>query len=411
MAALTVASVAAVAPSASADAPRTGLKAEYFDYVDLTGKLAERIDQTVDFDWGENEPVPGVGDTFSVRWSGIVTPAHTERYTFITRSDDGVRLWIGDDLVIDDWAMHSAAERSGQIELEAGKAYDIKLEYFDGLRLAKVRLEWKSASQHREVVPAAVLAPERPTDPPAIDVPEPGGVVAVPVEPAGEPAPLVPLPELLDELPADAPAVVSYGGPLPPPAPPVAGESFNADPGDGTVLVRRPADGQLIPLDEPASLPVGTRVDAREGGVDLQTAPAEGVTLPTQHAHFEGGMFKVGQSRRNGKIVNIDLMHGEFAETCGEPSARERRAIARGLKARAAANRTRVLRRLWGEGKGRFRTRGRHAAATVRGTSWSIADRCDETAVRVHEGVVDVENLLTGEVVTVRAGERYAARG
>ena len=410
LAALTLVSGLALAPAARADGPRSGLKAEYFDYVDLTGRLAERIDQTVDFDWGDAEPVPGVGDTFSVRWSGIVTPAYTERYTFVTRADDGVRLWIDGQLVIDDWQMHSAAERSGQIELAAGKAYDLKLEYFDGLRIAKIRLEWKSASQARQVVPASALAPERPEDPPAIDVPEPGGVVAI-VEPAGTNDLLPPLPEPVVAPPADAPAIVSYGGPLPPPAPPVAGETFNAEPGEGTVLVRRPADGQLIPLDEPASLPVGTRVDAREGGVDLQTAPAEGVTLPTQQAHFEGGMFRVGQSRRNGKIVNIDLMHGEFAETCGAPSARERRAIARGLKARAAARGDRVLRRLWGSGKGRFRTRGRHAAATVRGTSWSIADRCDETAVRVHEGVVDVENLLTGETVTLRAGDRYAARG
>ena len=85
-------------------------------------------------------------------------------------------------------------------------------------------------------------------------------------------------------------------------------------------------------------------------------------------------------------------------------------AARRGLVARSAA-RKRVLRRLWGKGKGRFRTKGRHAAATVRGTEWSIADRCDETSVRVHEGIVDVENLLTGDVVTLRAGDRYAARG
>ena len=419
----TLAAVALGAAPAHADEPRTGLKAEYFDYTDLTGKLAERIDQTIDFDWDQTEPVPGVGEDFSARWTGIITPQFSEKYTFITRSDDGVRLWVGDELIVDDWELHPAAHRQGQIELEAGKAYDIKIEYFDGKKHAVMRLEWKSASLTREVVPAAALAPERPADPPSVDIPEDGGVTAV-VEPAGQdPLAPLPVPEPLPDnapIPVDAPGIVSSGGPLAPPAPPVAGETFNAEPEGGEVLVRRPADGQLVPLEAGASLPVGTHVDARYGGVDLQTAPAVGFDGKTQDAHFEGGMFKVGQGKRGNRLVTIDLMHGEFSETCGPLSRADRRAMRRGLKARAAsaptahaagARNTRVLRRLWGKGKGRFRTRGRHAAATVRGTSWSLADRCYETAVRVHEGVVDVENLLTGETVTLRAGERYSARG
>ena len=165
LAALTLAIVCAGAAPAQADEPRTGLKAEYFDYTDLTGKLAERIDQTIDFDWDRGEPVPGVGDDFSARWTGIITPAHTETYKFIARSDDGVRLWIDGQLVIDDWELHPAAYRDGEIALQAGKAYDIKVEYFDGKRHAVMRLEWKSASVKREVIPASALrarAPRRP---------------------------------------------------------------------------------------------------------------------------------------------------------------------------------------------------------------------------------------------------------
>jgi PA14 domain len=413
VAALTLAVAALGAPLAHAEEPRTGLKAEYFDYTDLTGKVAERIDQTVDFDWDQSEPVPGVGEDFSVRWTGVVTPQHTETYTFNTRTDDGVRLWIDGELVIDDWRMHAASERNADVALEAGHPHTLKLEYFDGVRHALAKLSWQSASQPKQVVPASALAPEAPGEEPAIEVPVNGGVPAV-VQPAGEPEqpqpqPL-PLPLPTAELPADVTSVVSYGGPLPPPAPPVAGQTFNAVPEGGDVLVRRPADGQLIPLEQGASLPIGTHVDARGGAVDLQTAPAVHVERPTQDATFHGGMFKVGQSRRNGRVVTIDLLHGEFAEVCGRPGARRRSAGRRGVLARAAG-RDRVLRRLWGKGKGRFRTRGRHAAATVRGTAWSIADRCDETSVRVHEGIVDVENLLTGDVVTLRAGDRYAARG
>ena len=405
VAALTLAAAAVGAPVAHADDARTGLKAEYFDYTDLTGKVAERLDQTVDFDWDMGEPVPGVGDTFSVRWSGVVTAAHDETYTFITKSDDGVRLWVDGSLVIDDWSMHAAAERSGEVALEAGRPAQIRLEYFDGRRHAVAKLHWRSASVSRQIVPAAALAPEAPGEPASVEIPKEGGLPGI-VQPAGDPsAPLVPP---TGDIPADAPGVVSYGGPLPPPAPPVAGETFNAAPEGGDVLVRRPADGQLIPLEQGASLPIGTHVDARDGAVDVQTAPADGVTTATQDAQFHGGMFRVGQAKRKGRVVTIDLLHGQFREVCG--TRRRGSARRRGVLARAAG-RKRVLRRLWGKGKGRFRTRGRHAAATVRGTEWSIADRCDETAIRVHEGVVDVENLLTGGVVTLRAGDRYAARG
>jgi hypothetical protein len=405
VAALTLAIAAIAAPLAHADEARTGLKAEYFDYENHTGEVAERLDQTVDFDWGTSEPVPGVGDTFSVRWTGVVTAAHDEEYTFITKTDDGVRLWVDGELIIDDWTMHAAAERSGKVLLEAGEPVDIKMEYFDGVSRAVAKLFWRSASVAREIIPATALAPEAPGDAVSVDIPEIGGVPAI-VQPAGDEA-LPPIVLPTGDIPADAPAVVSYGGPLAPPAPPVAGETFNAAPYGGDVLVRRPADGQLIPLDRGASLPVGTHVDTRDGSVVVQTAAADQVDRATQHAQFHGGMFGLGQSKRNGKVVTIDLLHGEFAETCGKRNLRKRRS---GVLARAAG-RQRVLRRLWGKGKGRFRTRGRHAAATVRGTEWSIADRCDETSVRVHEGVVDVENLLTGAVVTLRAGDRYAARG
>jgi hypothetical protein len=402
VAALTLAAAAAgAAPAGAATLP--GLKAEYFDYTDLTGKVAERVDQTVDFDWGQAEPVPGVGDDFSVRWTGVVTPRHSETYTLSTHADDGVRLWIDGRLVIDDWTTHSAAERTGDLALEAGRAYDLRLEYFDAGHRGVARLYWRSPSQAREIVPAPALASQAPGEAPAIDLPRDGGVPAA--VPGGGLVPEALPPTLLpDEA---APAIVSYGGPLPPPAPPVAGATFNAAPDGGTVLIRRPADGQLIPLEQGASLPIGTRVDARDGAVEVQTAPAADVDRATQDARFHGGMFRVGQRRRGSRVVTIDLLHGEFAEVCG---AARRGARRRGVLARAAGRR-RVLRRLWGRGKGRFRTRGRHAAATVRGTEWSIADRCDETAIRVHAGIVDVENLLTGEVVTLRDGDRYAARG
>jgi hypothetical protein len=79
-----------------------GLRAEYWaTYVDLA---AERVDATVDFDWGTGSPVDGVApDRFSVRWTGYIDPPASGEIKIITVTDDGVRLWLDDALVIDDW--------------------------------------------------------------------------------------------------------------------------------------------------------------------------------------------------------------------------------------------------------------------------------------------------------------------
>ena len=69
-----------------------------------------------------------------------------------------------------------------------------------------------------------------------------------------------------------------------------------------------------------------------------------------------------------------------------------------------------VVRRLWAKGKGKYRTRGRYAAATIRGTEWLTADRCDGTLVRVTQGRVEVANLPLRRNVIVRAGRSYLAR-
>ena len=64
------------------------------------------------------------------------------------------------------------------------------------------------------------------------------------------------------------------------------------------------------------------------------------------------------------------------------------------------------MRRLWGTGHGRFRTRGRYAAATVRGTTWTVEDRCHSTVTKVLEGIVAVRDLVTAALTNVHAGGR-----
>ena len=78
-------------------------------------------------------------------------------------------------------------------------------------------------------------------------------------------------------------------------------------------------------------------------------------------------------------------------------------------KASAAAKKKKK-RRLWGDGKGRFRTEGSYSSATVRGTKWLVEDRCTSTLTRVARGRVTVRDFVKHKTVIVRAGKRYIAR-
>ena len=189
---------------------------------------------------------------------------------------------------------------------------------------------------------------------------------------------------------------------FPPPSTPVAGQTFNAEPIRGDVLVR--TEHGVRRLSGARTLPVGIRLDTRRGAVKIQTAKARGVKHRKQYARLSGGTFKVGQSAGGDRVVTLDLTHGDF-EDCAPQSPISRRG------ARAAARKTGSdkVRQLWGHGKGRFRTVGRNAAATVRGTFWNVEDTCAATIVRVREGIVDVQDFRSGRTLTLGAGDSYTA--
>ncbi len=135
-----------------------GLKGEYFDNADFTNLKVTRTDSTVNFLWGSGSPDPLIApDTFSVRWSGQVEAKYSETYNFYTRSDDGVRLWVNNQLLIDNFVNQSATELVGSVALVAGQKYDIKLEYFDNTYSAVSQLSWSSTSQTKEIIPQSQL--------------------------------------------------------------------------------------------------------------------------------------------------------------------------------------------------------------------------------------------------------------
>ena len=165
----------------------------------------------------------------------------------------------------------------------------------------------------------------------------------------------------------------------------------------GVIRVNTPGAGGFVALDDLTALPVGTVVNASRGTVELQSALPNGTT---QTGTFYGSRFKIRQSAEGNGRVNLHLRGGNL-DGC---SARS------GSVAQASAA-AKPKRRLWGsDSGGRFRTHGRDSVATVRGTRWSVTDRCDGTLTRVTEGAVDVRVRATGRVTRVAAGERHFAR-
>ncbi|GAA5481554.1 TIM-barrel domain-containing protein [Haloferula sargassicola] len=119
-----------------------GLHAAYFSNTDLEGSPAlERIDAAVDFDWGTGAPGPDVpADGFSVRWTGFLGPfPETGDFTIAATSDDGVRVWIGDQLLVDAWMPQENTYRTGSIAVTAGQTLPVRVEYYEGAGQASVR--------------------------------------------------------------------------------------------------------------------------------------------------------------------------------------------------------------------------------------------------------------------------------
>jgi len=136
-----------------------GLKGEYFDNPRLSGQpVVTRVDQTIDFNWGERSPIrnpaqqtnapKGIpADDFSIRWTGKLVPIESGRYQLNLGSDDGSRLYFDGKLVIDNWRNSADNKGAYQADLEAGKQYDLRVEYYESRLNAHVHLSWKNTTQ------------------------------------------------------------------------------------------------------------------------------------------------------------------------------------------------------------------------------------------------------------------------
>ena len=183
--------------------------------------------------------------------------------------------------------------------------------------------------------------------------------------------------------------------------PPSLGRTFNLLRVDGTVFIR--VNGRLFRLTEAIQVPSGARIDARKGRVTV-TAERKGPGA-TDVFTFSKGIFRLTQSRRTG-ITQTGMRGGSF-RNCVIASG----ASARPPLAETARRRKRRIRRLFGRGRGRFRTRGAFGSATVRGTRYRVVDRCDGTLFRVTQGGIRVRSfeLKKSKLLTTRTvrGRRF----
>jgi len=140
--------------------PQHGLSAYYYDNIQLKGQPAvEKIDKKINFMWGSSSPQKNITGDFSVRWEGRIKIDTDDKYTFYIVSDEGVRLFIDDKIIINTWTTKNRMmENSGTIQLKKG-LHKIKLEYFFNQKQADIKLLWRSSAFKKRTVGSKVLFP------------------------------------------------------------------------------------------------------------------------------------------------------------------------------------------------------------------------------------------------------------
>ncbi|MEA2474805.1 MAG: hypothetical protein QOE06_2720 [Thermoleophilaceae bacterium] len=212
-----------------------------------------------------------------------------------------------------------------------------------------------------------------------------------------------------DGSPVHVRALAVTPGILPPPT---EGSSVNAVPESGTVRVKLPpgaaahakdawtraAAAGFVPLESLGrQIPVGSTLDTSKGKVHLFAAA--NTSGATQDGHFNGGLFVIGQGKKN-SLTTLSMTGGGLSACSRLPSGGSPKAV-------AAAKRGR---RLFSDVHGRFRSRGRNSTATVRGTRWQMQDSCAGTLTVVKQGTVVVRDLVKNRTRTLHSGESYLAR-
>lgn len=124
-----------------------GLLGEYYNGENFEQKVLTRTDAQINFVWNNVPPAPGVDpNVFSVRWTGKIQTPETGTYLFRAHVDDGIRVRVNGQLVINAWGLHDSERVGGRIYLEAGRQYDLQVEYFNAIREGEIQVYWQLPS-------------------------------------------------------------------------------------------------------------------------------------------------------------------------------------------------------------------------------------------------------------------------
>lgn len=142
----------------------------YKKHVEEKEITINRIDSTINFNWVRNSPDPRIRvDNFTAEWNGYISPNYSEEYTFTAKADDGVRVWINNQLIIDQWnkqdqtldgfvqGAETSQTHTSKIKLKKGQKYPIRVAYFEDVQNASIEVKWSSKSQSEEIIPYANL--------------------------------------------------------------------------------------------------------------------------------------------------------------------------------------------------------------------------------------------------------------
>jgi hypothetical protein len=197
--------------------------------------------------------------------------------------------------------------------------------------------------------------------------------------------------------------------PPPPPPVPVLKRSVVISRLSGKVLVRVPGSSMYVDVTALKSIPLGSIVDATNGRVTLTSAADKNGKTST--AVFYDGKFRVTQTGTDPVITVLTLV-GPVppCPTTKKRSAGKGKARTNAVADAGATKKKTKPRRLWGDGKGTFQTKGAYSSATVRGTKWLVQDDCKLTLTRVAHGVVTVADFVKKKSIRLAAPHTYVAR-
>ncbi|CAN5334946.1 hypothetical protein BH09SUM1_BH09SUM1_29350 [soil metagenome] len=136
-----------------------GVLGEYFADKTLTNRVLTRIDRNINFDWSAGSPDPAIpANLFSARWTGAIIPPAAGSYTFKTKTDDGARLYVNGQLLIDAFGDNAVTATSNPVTLVAGRAVPIEMDYRENAGLANAKLSWTPPAAAEAVIPTSVLS-------------------------------------------------------------------------------------------------------------------------------------------------------------------------------------------------------------------------------------------------------------